>query len=1071
MTEGLTATVVCPSCGGANLPGSRFCSSCGTALESRPSSAETRKTVTVLFCDASSSTSLGEQLDPESLRGLMTRYFDVMQQAVEFHGGVVEKFIGDAVMAVFGVPTVHEDDALRACRAAMEIRQRLAELDDRLRVELGTTIVWRMGINTGEVVTGDPTARQRIVTGDPVNVAARLEAAAEPGETFIGGETHALVHDSVTAEPVVPLMLKGKSEPVSAWRLLGVRDERTRHARPLEAPLVGRRRPLRLLEEAFREAVEERVCHLVTVLGVAGVGKSRLVDEFVGTVGDTATVAFGRCLAYGHGITYWPVAEALRSATGLTEAEPPETILGRLRDVLHDEPDAARIAAMVGGLVGIEDSPASPDETFWAIRKTFEAVARSRPLILVFDDVHWGESTFLDLVEHMADWTRDAPITLIVMARGELLDKRPAWSGGKRWATTMSLEPLSEVESEELVTSLLGHMNLPNDVRLRISNAAEGNPLFLEELLGKLIDDGFLVAGDNGWSMPDDLRELTIPPSIQALLSARLDGLNAEERSVIQRAAVEGKVFHRGAVVELAPETIRDSVGTQLTSLMRMELVRPDQASFAGDEAYRFRHLLIRDAAYQALAKQTRSDLHERFAAWLQEVAADRQLEYEEIIGYHLEQAYRYRMELGPSDAATAELAGRAGQLIANAGERASRRGDMAATVDLLARAVELLPEAESRGRRLPWRLGDALYHAGDAARAEAILERAVAEARDSGDEAAAAIAEVALVWVRSSTRSVEISVVLNETEHAAEILERSGATADARFARASAAFALFASGHAAQAIERAGALLELGESDEAWYEEAQMARGAAMVFGPTPIDEAVAVIGGRIDQVSGNASLSPRVGIARLLPLQGRFAEAREHLAVARTGFEELGNRHRLAGILEIEGIIASFEGDAVGAARQLREAFDAMTATGDRSFASTFAASLGRGLLDLGDFDQALRFGDIARTTSSSDDAISQAGGRAVQARVLSEHGDHEAAEALAREAEGLMAATDYLVSHGEVSEDLARVLHGAGKTDEAMSAARAAIALFEAKGATVPAARATRMIEEWLLPSADQ
>ncbi|MGH2392911.1 MAG: ATP-binding protein, partial [Candidatus Limnocylindria bacterium] len=576
----------------------------------------------------------------------------------------MEKFIGDAVMAVFGVPVVHEDDALRACRAAVEIRDRLAMFDTEIRTDRGATVEWRMGINTGEVVAGDTTGGQRIVTGDAVNVAARLEGAAAPGEILIGADTHALVRDSVTSEPVAPLTLKGKAEPVRAWRLAEVTDSTFRHARPLEAPLVGRRRPLHLLDEALREATDERICHLFTVLGVAGVGKSRVVEEFLGSLGDVAHVAAGRCLAYGHGITYWPVAEAIRDGAGIAESDPSDVARGRLHELLAEEPEAERVVALVGELLGIADGPPAPDELFWAIRKTFEAMARRRPLVLVFDDVHWGEPTFLDLVDHIADWTRDAPILLIAMARPELLEKRPAWGGGKRWATTIQLEPLTEVESEQLVAGLLGRAQLPVEFKTLVGQAAEGNPLFVEELLGKLIDDGFLVQAGDGWAALGDLRQLAIPPTIQALLAARLDGLGIEDRTVIERASVEGKVFHRGAVTEMAPEPMRPQVRDRLASLTRMELVRPDQASFAGEEAYRFRHLLIRDAAYQALAKQTRSELHERFAAWLERVADDRLAEYEEIIAYHLEQACRYRLELGPPDEHAGELAARASDLL-----------------------------------------------------------------------------------------------------------------------------------------------------------------------------------------------------------------------------------------------------------------------------------------------------------------------------------------------------------------------------------------------------------------------
>ena len=1056
----------CPNCGSGNPERSRFCWSCGTGLAVEGTApAETRKTVTILFCDATSSTALGEKLDPESLRNLMTRYFDVMRAVIQFHGGVIEKFIGDAVMAVFGVPTLHEDDALRACRAAVEIRERLASLDAEIRADQGATIEWRMGVNTGEVVAGDASVGQRIVTGDAVNVAARLEAAATPGEILLGPDTHALVRAAVTAEALEPLPLKGKAEPVPAWRLMEVLDTTYRHVRPLEAPLVGRRRPLRLLDEAFRESVEERICHLFTILGVAGVGKSRLVDEFTASLGDQARLATGRCLAYGHGITYWPVAEAIRHGAGIAEGDPPETAIARLREVLGAEPEAERIAAIVGGLLGIEDSPPAPDEIFWAIRKTFEALARSQPLVLVFDDVHWGEPTFLDLVEHIADWTRDAPILLIVMARAELLEKRPAWGGGKRWATTMSLEPLSEVESEELVASLLGRTELPPEMRGQISRAAEGNPLFVEELLGKLIDDGFLVTAGDGWSALGDMHQLVIPPTIQALLAARLDGLNGEERSVIERAAVEGKVFHRGAVTELAPEPMRGQVRERLASLMRMELVRPDQASFAGEEAYRFRHLLIRDAAYQALAKQTRSELHERFAAWLERVAADRLSEYEEIVAYHLEQAYRYRIELGPADARAQELARRAGSLLADAGERADARADVAATIDLLGRAVELLPEDVPRRRRLLVTLGFRYYDGGDAPRAEEILTSAIAEADRAGDEGASALAALVLAAVRMSTRSPEMSESLREVERLTATLERVGDEAGARLGQAWAAFVLFGMGRAGEARSRAEALVELGEGDEFWRSEARMARGAAMVFGPTPIDEAIREIQAALDRAAARGpSLGAYMGLARLQALQGRLAEARELLARAQAASEELGNRQMLASIAEVAGRLEHQAGDLTEGARLLRESYEAMTALGDRSFASTIAVGLGEVLLDLGDDAEAMRFGTIARDTSSTDDVASQAGGRSVQARVLSRRGGHDAAEALAQEAVAIRAKTDYLDQHGGALVHLAHVLRDSGKADEALAAARQALALYEQKGATYYVDKTQGLIDDW-------
>ncbi|MEO6059033.1 MAG: adenylate/guanylate cyclase domain-containing protein [Candidatus Limnocylindria bacterium] len=1061
----MTTPAICPSCGATNPAGARFCNGCAAPIEAATApAAETRKTVTVLFCDATSSTALGERIDPESLRGLMTRYFDVMREVIEFHGGVVEKFIGDAVMAVFGVPVVHEDDALRACRAGVEIRGRLAGLEAEIEAERGATVEWRMGINTGEVVAGDGVSGQRMVTGDAVNVAARLEAAAAPGEILLGADTYALVRAAVLTEAMQPLSLKGKSEPVPAWRLTGVSDAVGRRARPSEAPLVGRRRPLRLMDDAFHEAVEERICHLFTILGAAGVGKSRVVDEFIGSLGEQAQVASGRCLAYGHGLTYWPVIEAIRSGIGIAEDEVPEAAIARLRQVLADEPEADRVAPIIGALLGIADSPPAPDEMFWAIRKTFEALARQRPLILVLDDIHWGESTFLDLVEHMADWTRDAPILLIAMARPELLEKRPTWSGGKRWVTTMQLEPLSEFESEELVASLLGRADLPAEFRAHISHAAEGNPLFVEELLGKLIDDGFLVHSGDVWASHGDLGRLALPPTIQALLAARLDGLGSEERAVIERASVEGKVFHRGAVTELAPELMRPQVRERLANLMRMELLRPDQASFVGEEAYRFRHLLIRDAAYQALAKQTRSELHERFAAWLERVAVDRRAEYDEIVAYHLEQAYRYRAELGPPDAHAQELALRAGTLLADAGERAEARADVAATVDLLSRAVELLPVDLPRRRRVLSTLGLALA-VGDGPRSERILTDAIGEADRAGDEGASARAALVLAMLHASTRSTEMSETLSEIERLADILTRVGDEAGARLAQAWAAFTLFAMGRAGEAARRGRALVELGDGDELWQREAQASAGASLVFGPTPVEQAIAWIQASIDRAAGARHADGGyLGIGRLRALQGRFAEARELAARGRASAEDVGNRHLVATAMGAQGEIEYREGNPAEAVRLTRESYEAMIATGDRAFASTIAGAVGEVLLHLDEDDEAWRFGTIARDTSSTDDVVSQAGGRALQARVLSRRGDDDGAEALAREAVEIMARTDYLVHHGEALVHLAHVLWQAGKVDEALAAAREATALYEQKGATLLVDQTERLIDVW-------
>ncbi len=932
-----------------------------------------------------------------------------------------------------------------------------------MRADRGVAIEWRMGINTGPVVAGDMASGQRIVTGDAVNVAARLEAAAAPGEILIGAVTYALVRDAVSAEPLAALSLKGKSKPVPAWRLRAVNEASRRRSRPQEAPLVGRRRPLQLLEGAFGEAVEERVCHLFTVLGVAGVGKSRLVDEFIVGLGDQAAVATGRCLAYGSGITYWPVAEALRSGIANAEAAAADPTGAGVAAVLAAEPEAERLTAAVGSLLGMNADAHDQEELFWAVRKTFEALARRRPLVLVLDDIHWGEPTFLDLVEHIADWTRDAPILLIAVARVELLETRPLWGGGKRWATTVQLEPLSEIESEELVGSLLGQAELPAGFRTRVSQAAEGNPLFVEELLAKLIDDGFLQRTENGWAATGDLRDLAMPPTIQALLAARLEGLGAEERMVMERAAVEGNTFHRGAVTALVPEPLRDHVPERLANLVRMELVRPEQAAFAGEEAYRFRHQLMRDAAYQGLAKQTRSELHERVAGWLEGVVGDRILEYEEIIAYHLEQAYRYRTELAPPDAAATALAIRAGTMLGQASRRAEARGDIAASVDLMDRSASLLPHTADR-RLLLAQVAPNLFFVGDGPRAESLLKEVAAESEKAGDARGAAWAQLGLLFVQSSTESSEASEYTRNAEMLRDRLTELGDIEGAQQAELLAALGLFVMGRAGEGGARAQAILDAVPSSTSGSlaNRARGLRAVAAIAGPMPADEVLRLVEeevGHTTQLPGGAS-----GPTKMLCLQGRFAEARAALSRATDQMAERGGRMLPWEAHEVAGNVALLAGEVSQAVRNLQLAYDEKIAAGDRAGASTTATALAEAYLEAQDLDRAWKHAANARETSSRDDFASQGRSREIQARVLSARNQHAEAEALAREAVAIMGGTDYLALDGDALVHLAHVLHAAGKVAEALGSAREAVELYHRKGANFLVERTRNLIRDW-------
>ena len=416
---------------------------------------ETRKTVTALFCDLVGSTTLGETHDPEVLRPVLDRYFTEMRTAVERHGGRVEKFIGDAVAAVFGLPSAHEDDALRAVRAGVEMQERMKTLNVALSMSLSA----RIGITTGEVLVrggGEP-------VGDAMNTASRLQSGAAPGTVLIGESTWRLVRDAVVAEPVEPLKAKGKSQPVPAWRVVQVASLSPMHTRRLDAPMVGRERESILLAQAFERAVSDRNCQLFTVLGTAGAGKSRLVEEFIAGL-DGAEVLQGRCLPYGDDITFYPVTEAMKQALEIVDFDEESSVRSAIFEAVKTDEHADTITANLAKLLAAGEG-GSPEETFWAIRRLFEIRGQERPLVVVFDDIHWGEETFLDLIEHIADWSRDASILLLCMARPDLLDVRPSWAGGKTNASTISLAPLSEAESAELISHLLGSSALPETIQ------------------------------------------------------------------------------------------------------------------------------------------------------------------------------------------------------------------------------------------------------------------------------------------------------------------------------------------------------------------------------------------------------------------------------------------------------------------------------------------------------------------------------------------------------------------------------------------------------------------------------
>jgi class 3 adenylate cyclase/tetratricopeptide (TPR) repeat protein len=1030
-----------------------------------PVGTEARKVVSVLFADISGSTGLGQALDPESLQQMLSRFFAEMKLIVERHGGVVSKFIGDAVMAVFGLPRVHEDDALRAVRAAAEMRDTLARLNEEFAASWGVTVAVRTGVNTGEVLAREPADQQALVVGDAVNIAARLEQVAEPDEILIGEDTYRLVHDAVTAEQVGPLELRGKTEAVPAWRLVEVIANAPGWSRRLDSPLVDRERELTQLEGAFLRVADAGTCELVTVMAPAGVGKSRLTGELLSRLGSRATVLHGRCLPYGEGITFWPIKSVLMDAVGMEERASEIEARRKMSELLASNgdlgaADAELVCDALVPLLGFGTDTVGIQETYWAVRKLLERLGGRRPLIVVFDDIHWGEATFLDLLEYLADWIRSAPVLLVCQARPELLDTRPGWMTAKENASVVTLQPLSAADVESLIRGLVGGIEFPPEARAKIAAVAEGNPLFVEETLRMLVDHDVLQSVEGRWTVTGDLSSITIPPTIHAVLTARLDSLEPEQREVIERGAAVGRSFWWGAVSELSPADARPRIGASLQSLVRKELIEPARSEIRQQDAFRFTHILVQDAAYQGIPKAVRAEMHERLADWIEVKTRDLAGEYEEIVGYHLEQAHRSLVQLGPPSEHTGALGARAAKLLAAAGERAFARGDMPAAVNLLSRATALLPSHDARCLELLPELAFALMETADFERLVEVTREMDEAATETGEVGLRAHAIVLGLWIRLFTNP-EGWAAEAEREARRAIDTFRGLGDERGLARA---WSLLALVHLMYA--------QFAPAEEAWSRAAEHAHRARnrrdaleslswvplmVASGPTPVDEGIQRCREMLDRAQGDkkvmsSALFSQAGFQASL---GRFDEARELLTRARALLEEVALSVWAAGPLAQEaGWIELLGGNPAAAERELRRGYETLSAIGEVSWLSTVAGILAEAIYAQGRYEEAKSFTRICEQAAGTDDVYSNVLWRSVRAKVLAREGETAEALRLAHASAALAETTDFLHLRWHELMSRAETFQLAGRRADADAAAHAAVRVAEQKGNLVGA-----------------
>jgi predicted ATPase/class 3 adenylate cyclase len=1036
---------------------------------------DARKRVTLIKCDIENSVGAADGVDPERDDQRVSRYREAIRGVVRRYGGDIGPFDGDAVLVAFGMFGQYEDHAIRAAQAAVALRAALTRVNRELAGR-HPPIKVRMGIHTGEVVVG-PDLGPGDLAGSTPHVAQRLQEAAkqlagEGNPTLLSQATYELIHSAVEVDPVGPLKLRGRSEPVDAFRLLRVDREATRLPYVTGIPMVGRSEELLALGIAYQRTAARRLCQLVTVLGQAGIGKTRLVQEFMAEVDEGATVLAGHCLPHEESSTYWPMVSVVRRAAGISATDSPVVALEKLRRLVDGQEGAARITTWVGQMLGVAPGVGTPAEIAWGLRRLFEILAREQPLIVVVDDLHRGEPTLCDTLESIADEIRDAPVLLICIAREELVEQRPTWSGGKLNASSMRLTPLRRAEEAEHIRQVLDAKEVElvvarriDDLTERIAEKSGGVPLYAEQYLASLEDR--LEPEDDQQRVLAHLDEL--PAKIDDLLADRLFRLDPNDRAIIQRAAVIGKQFHVADLIALAPEWERAAIEGALAGLVRRELIQPDPdpVPFLPREKagapFRFCHPLIRESAYKGTAKQNRAELHERYASWVETAASDdRMAEFDELIGIHLAEAYQNRLELGSDTEESRRLAERAGERLAAAGGRAANRGNIRISLKLLDRAVKLLPDDHPAR---PWAaldLADALREVGEFERAVDLYQEVTETARAAEQQDVvmhARLGQLDLMAFRDPERILGGSGEIQDAILLFVKLQDDRGLAKARRLKA---YVNFAVGRSRSAEREARRAIKIADAKDLQHLEAKARRLLCIIllWGPAPIDEVVRYADETLEWARARSIASLEAGaltvLGRAAAMRGEFELARRHVKQAREISSELGEVLTAAADSMADGLVELLAGKPAKAEEVLRFGYETLEQTRGTGPLANVAAMLARALIIQGKDDEADTLTRICEEIAAPSELDSQVRSRALRAILLARGGRLKEAETLAREAVTRSAESEQPDTQAEALTDLAEVLRLSKKAAAAAEAVERAFALYVANGNVVAAAR---------------